>query len=189
VLRERLAVWLDELGADDGEVFEIAVACNEAFANAVLHPYEPAADVVDVNAVNDGQTVTIVVQDYGSWSASPSREFGGRGFPLMRGLMDSVDVDARLDGTSVTLRRRLGSLQPSGGDRQRLRVYVDDPRLLPDLCDYLTADGCRIQALGRREATITIPGAASRREAAETLAMELRCWEAIHHPVRASLVA
>jgi hypothetical protein len=66
---------------------------------------------------------------------------------------------------------------------------VDDPRLLPDLCNYLTADGCRIQSLGRREATLTIPGAASRREAADTLRMELRSWEATHEPVRASLVA
>jgi anti-sigma regulatory factor (Ser/Thr protein kinase) len=107
VLRERLAVWLDELGANDLEVFEIAVACNEAFANAVQHPYEPSADVVDVDAANDRKNVTIVVHDYGSWSTSPDREDGGRGFTLMHRLMDSVHVDARLDGTSVTLRRRL----------------------------------------------------------------------------------
>ncbi len=107
VLRERLAVWLDELGADDAEVFDIAVACNEAFANAIRHPHAPTAYVVDVNAVNDGKTVTIVVQDYGSWASAEERDEGGRGLPLMQQLMDSVRVDARIDGTSVTLRRRL----------------------------------------------------------------------------------
>ena len=100
VLRERLAVWLDELGADDAEVFDIAVACNEAFANAIQHPYARKADVVDVNAVNEGKTVTIVVQDYGSWAATTEGgDEGGRGLPLMKQLMDSVRVDARIDGT------------------------------------------------------------------------------------------
>jgi anti-sigma regulatory factor (Ser/Thr protein kinase) len=107
VLRERLAVWLDELGADDAEVFDIAVAATEAFANAVRHPYAPTDDVVDVNAVNDGKMVTIVVQDYGSWAATEDGDECGRGLPLMQKLMDSVRVDARIGGTSVTLRRRL----------------------------------------------------------------------------------
>jgi anti-sigma regulatory factor (Ser/Thr protein kinase) len=182
VLRARLALWLDELGARDVEVFEISLACSEAFANAIRHPYAPTADAIDVRAVNDETTITVVVRDYGSWSTKPTSEDGGHGFPLMRRLMDSVQVDARLDGTSITLRRRLAATR-------RLRVHVDDPRLLHDLCDYLTADGCLVQTLTGREATITIPGAANGCEAAETLEMELRCWEAAHMPARASLVS
>ena len=58
-----------------------------------------------------------------------------------------------------------------------IRVHVDNPWLLQDLCDYLAADGCLAERVARSEAEVSIPGAASGEEAVETLQMELRCWE------------
>jgi len=182
VLRERLALWLDELGASDAEVFEISVACNEAFANAVQHAYEPTADQVDIHATSDGGIVTVIVRDYGTW-ASRTSEHRGRGLPLMYELMDSVRVDARLDGTSIAIQRELDShllAAAHGSGDGPLRVHVDDPWLLHDLCDYLAADGCLAKPVTSSEAEISIPGAANREEAAETLRMELHRWEATH---------
>jgi len=195
LLRDRLALWLDELGAQAEVVFDIEVAANEAFANALEHPHQLTADRVDVDATSDDGMVTIVVRDYGSWAPGDARENGGHGLPLMRALMDSVDVDAKLDGTSITLRRHLNSRSPSPATKQtskavlELRVYVDDPRLLNNLCDYLAADGCLAQPLTHREAAIDIPGAASTWEATETLKMELRSWQAHHAHTRVALLA
>lgn len=193
VLRGRIGLWLDELGANDEEAFDISLACNEAFANAVQHACEPTADLVDIHATNDDGIVTVTVRDHGTW-ASSTNEHGGRGLPLMQELMDSVQVNARLDGTSVTMRRKLVSQTAPVRAEQRaqdgpFRVHVDDPWLLHDLCDYLAADGCLAEPVARREAEVIIPGAANQEEAAETLQMELRCWEGRHGFIRVSLVS
>ena len=79
----------------------------EAFANAVEHPDQPTADVVDIDGtINDG-TIAITVLDHGSWRSERQREEGGYGFLLMRQLMDTVEVHTQPDGTTITMRRRL----------------------------------------------------------------------------------
>jgi hypothetical protein len=69
-----------------------------------------------------------------------------------------------------------------------LRVRVDNPRLLNNLCDYLAADGCLARPLTQREVAITIPGAANEWEASETLKMEVRFWLARHTHTRVALI-
>src|SRR5262249_31105943 len=124
-----------------------------------------------------------------------AREHGGHGLALMKALMDSVDVDARLDGTSITLRRQLNSrsLPPATVQTSKavleLRVCVDDPQLLNDLCDYLAADGCLAHRVTHRDAATDTPGAAKAWEAPETLKMELRSWQAHHAQPRVALLA
>jgi GAF domain-containing protein/anti-sigma regulatory factor (Ser/Thr protein kinase) len=109
LLRGRLGAWLDSAGADQREIFDITVACSEAFANAIEHPLEAAASVVDIEgAVSNGE-VAITLRDYGSWREHRLRQDGGLGLPLMRSLMSSVEVKRRPEGTSVVLRRRLAS--------------------------------------------------------------------------------
>lgn len=193
VLRARLGLWLDEFGANDEEAFEISLACSEAFANAVRHAREPTVDLVDIHASCENSLVTVIVRDYGTWATSPNVH-GGRGLPLMHELVDSVQVSAKLDGTSVALQRKLDAQTSPAREEQRspgvpLRVHVDDPWLLHDLCDYLAADGCLAEPVARSEAEVSIPGSASGEEAAQTLQMELRRWEATHGSTRASLVS
>jgi len=201
VLRERLGLWLDELGAEDEEAFDISLAANEAFANAVEHPHKPTPDLVDINASSAERIVTIVVRDHGTWAQTRRRDGGRLGVPLMRELMDTVDVDARLDGTTITLRRHLrrhpahsrsptppAQAHQDSCDREPMRVRLDKPWLLRDLCDYLTADGCQTRRITKREAAIIIPGAATAWEATETLKMEIRSWQANHAPTRVSLI-
>ena len=63
----------------------------------------------EVQATRDGLQVQITVSDNGRWRA-PTDEGRGRGLPLMRELMDEVDIDPGARGTTVTLRRRLRDL-------------------------------------------------------------------------------
>jgi anti-sigma regulatory factor (Ser/Thr protein kinase) len=106
LLRERLLLWLDELGAHEGDAFDISVAVTEAFANALEHPRGRRFDRVDVRGRNVGEDVVVVVRDYGSWREQRRRR-RGYGFPLMRGLMDSVRIHTKPRGTSIILRREL----------------------------------------------------------------------------------
>ena len=103
-------LWLDELGATGDEIFDVALASTEAFANAVEHPREPHVRVIDVDGSLDGRTITVTVRDYGSWNHKWQRkegEDGGYGLPLIRRLMGRVELDAQSEGTTIRMQRQL----------------------------------------------------------------------------------
>jgi anti-sigma regulatory factor (Ser/Thr protein kinase) len=107
LLRERLCLWLEELGAARDAVRDLSVAATEAFANAVEHPHEPTRGLIEVDGDTIDSTVTLTVRDSGSWGDSRRREEGGYGFTMMRALVDAVEVKPGPDGTSVLLHRRI----------------------------------------------------------------------------------
>jgi anti-sigma regulatory factor (Ser/Thr protein kinase) len=108
VLRKHTRAWLDCVGASKSEVFEVLMATTEAFANAVEHPHEPTSHLVDVEGSLTDGCVTISIRDYGTWQSEATRkEDGGLGLMVIEALMDAVQVECVLDGTTVTMRRRL----------------------------------------------------------------------------------
>jgi GAF domain-containing protein/anti-sigma regulatory factor (Ser/Thr protein kinase) len=106
-LRRTLRQWLEALGADDAEVYDVLVAVTEASANAIEHAYGPADDTFEVEAEagRDGD-VTLVVRDHGRWRP-PRGHNRGRGTLLMQELMDHFEVTTSEAGTEVRMRRRL----------------------------------------------------------------------------------
>ena len=110
LLRRRLEEWLVEQAIPEKDRFDVLLATSEAFANAVEHPLRPAAAVVDVEAeIREGE-LELTIRDYGAWRDGREREEGGLGFPIMRTVMQEVDVDSQSEGSTITLRRRLRSL-------------------------------------------------------------------------------
>ena len=105
-LRHLLRRWLVGHGASADEAYDITVAVQEAAANAVEHAYAPGAAAFSVDAEHRDGTITVVITDRGSWREARG-ENRGRGLPLMRGLMESVDVRRAEGGTAVELRRTL----------------------------------------------------------------------------------
>jgi anti-sigma regulatory factor (Ser/Thr protein kinase) len=106
-MRRAAAQWLRLSGASEAEVYEMLVACGEACANAVAHAHSAISDAqFEVLAERDGPQIQIVVSDGGSWRP-PSEQGRGRGLPLMRELMDEVEIEPGAEGTTVTMRRRL----------------------------------------------------------------------------------
>ena len=108
-LRARLHHWLGRAGATPEEIFDVSLACSEAFANAIEHPLDPADPSVDVEGVVSNGELVLTVSDHGGWRELRLREEGGLGLPLMRSLMGSIDVRRRPRGTTVVLRRCLRS--------------------------------------------------------------------------------
>ena len=105
-LRHLLRRWLASHGATENEIYDITVAVQEAAANAVEHAYAPGTAAFSVDAHNEGGEIVVTVTDRGRWREARGQN-RGRGFPLMRGLMESVDVQPAEHGTSVVLRRTL----------------------------------------------------------------------------------
>ena len=106
LLRHLLERWLDEVGAEDDEAYDVLVACSEAATNAVEHAYGPALAEFSVVCSAEGGGVTVCVRDWGQWREPRGRD-RGRGLRLMEGLMDEVTVSHSGSGTEVRMHRRL----------------------------------------------------------------------------------
>jgi anti-sigma regulatory factor (Ser/Thr protein kinase) len=105
-VRRLLRRWLRARGADDDELYDITVACQEACANAVEHAYRPAHASFELEIADEQGRIRVVVRDHGQWRA-PRGANRGRGLVLMRALMESVDVQQDPEGTCVVLERTL----------------------------------------------------------------------------------
>ena len=107
-IRRILRRWLAFHGAGEEELHDVVVACQEACANAVEHAYGPGHAYFVVDADHLDSRIRVTVRDQGHWRP-PRGSHRGRGLPLMRALMDSVDVDHGTEGTVVVLERTLRS--------------------------------------------------------------------------------
>jgi serine/threonine-protein kinase RsbW len=106
-VRGVLRRWLARRGVTERTIDDAVLACDEACANAVEHG-SVVDGLVDLVARPDGvDAVLFSVHDSGNWRPpSPGRP-GGHGIKLMRALMTEVTIDPGLDGTSVTLVKKL----------------------------------------------------------------------------------
>jgi PAS domain S-box-containing protein len=111
-IRSMLRRWLSHAGADDLEIAEITTACGEAATNAIEHAGTGNGAHFEVSGRRDGPEIELAVRDHGSWRSERADDHG-RGLELMRTLMDTVAVEPGAEGTTVSLRRRLGQ---RGGD-------------------------------------------------------------------------
>ena len=109
-LRARLEDWLVALGADEPDIASIEIGVLEAVSNAVEHAYDtPAAAGSGWRArwTTQGRACLTVV-DHGRWrTPEPDPGRRGRGLLMIRGCMDTVEVEATAEGTTVLLDRRL----------------------------------------------------------------------------------
>src|SRR4051794_15847176 len=108
-VRRALTRWLEQAGATTEEAQAIQLACHEACTNAIEHGYRFGEATFEVlGELRDGE-LTLTVIDSGGWRGAGDAD-RGRGFALMEGLMDGVDVTPGRDGTTVVMTRRLAGL-------------------------------------------------------------------------------
>ncbi|MEA2493541.1 MAG: hypothetical protein QOJ29_1452, partial [Thermoleophilaceae bacterium] len=108
-VRRALTRWLEQGGATSEEAQAIQLACHDACTNAIEHGYRFGEATFEVvGELRDGE-LTLTVTDTGGWRGAGDVD-RGRGFALMEGLMDGVDVTPGRDGTTVVMTRRLAGL-------------------------------------------------------------------------------
>jgi anti-sigma regulatory factor (Ser/Thr protein kinase) len=112
-LRRALGRWLGANAVGTRDAYDILLAVNESATNAIEHAYGPGDATFEVDARRDGDTIDIVVRDFGRWR--PARgEHRGRGLSVMRGTMDAVELSRTSAGSEVRLSRTVGA---DGGAR------------------------------------------------------------------------
>jgi anti-sigma regulatory factor (Ser/Thr protein kinase) len=127
--RGALRRWLAAGGAERDVVHDVTMAANEALQNAIEHGHALTRRTVDVILDRSDGAVVVTVIDHGRWR-DPRSTTRGRGLPLMRALMDSVEVDPGAHGTTVTLRR--GPRDQPGITNGTKRTGSSSSRTTPD---------------------------------------------------------
>jgi anti-sigma regulatory factor (Ser/Thr protein kinase) len=111
-MRQAVRRWLRDSHIPADEAFKILTALGEAAANAIEHAYGPDDATFQVTGVIDPDRVSLTVRDRGSWRPSRGQN-RGRGFLLMRSLMDTVEIERTAGGTAVHLSRHVPQNLPS----------------------------------------------------------------------------
>jgi PAS domain S-box-containing protein len=107
-VRRALTRWLEEAGATPEETQGIQLACHEACTNAIEHGYRFGEATFEVDCELRDHELTLTVKDSGGWRGAGDAD-RGRGFALMEGLMNSVEVTPGREGTTVVMKRALGA--------------------------------------------------------------------------------
>lgn len=113
-MRETLRAYLTRQAVDADVAYQVVLAADEAFVNAVTHASD--GGLIRVSArVSDGEA-SVVVRDGGggfvacrscSRSVPDALSTSGRGVFLIERMMDEVSVESGRDGTTVRMLRRL----------------------------------------------------------------------------------
>lgn len=107
LVRRSLQRYVERLGFDEDETFRVLTAAGEALANAVEHAYGANRGAVRVHGSVTDSTLVLTVDDDGRWKPVQRREERGRGLPLMRALMDAVEIRTHQTRTQVRLTMEL----------------------------------------------------------------------------------
>jgi serine phosphatase RsbU (regulator of sigma subunit)/anti-sigma regulatory factor (Ser/Thr protein kinase) len=105
--RRALNRWLNANRVAVEDSCDVLLATTEACTNVVSHAYRLGDGTFTMTAKLANDKIAVTVSDNGGWRQSSARkQDGGRGLRLMRGLMNSVQVNTA-HGTEIRMERTL----------------------------------------------------------------------------------
>src|SRR6476659_9696126 len=81
LFREALRDWLLRLELENGDVFDVVLACSEALTLVVEDRPRQVALVVEVVGAFDGDRIVVTTRDYGLWDEAHALETGAPAGP------------------------------------------------------------------------------------------------------------
>ncbi len=103
LVRRTLHRYATRLGLDDDRTYALITAVGEATANAVEHAYPERPGIVRLRVVSKEGKLRATIEDDGRWKQAQKRDERGRGLPLMRALMDGVEIRTNQSHTTISL--------------------------------------------------------------------------------------
>ncbi|HLJ59219.1 MAG TPA: PAS domain S-box protein [bacterium] len=103
LIRQALRRLMADAGFDHDRAAAITVAVGEAVNNVIEHAYGTTTGLVHIAARRDGSMLRIDVADDGRWRPGRPADGSGYGLGVMKALVDTVEVETTLAGTTVRL--------------------------------------------------------------------------------------
>ena len=104
IVRRTLQRFIGRLGLDDDRAYALLTAVGEATANAVEHAYAANPGIVRLRVSSADGGLSVNIEDDGRWKQAQKRDERGRGLPLMRALMDGVEIRTNQAHTSIHMK-------------------------------------------------------------------------------------
>lgn len=112
-VRSSLKHFLEQREIDSDRQFSIITSVGEAVANSVEHAYTGEPGTVALRVEVDGLAVRVQIEDAGRWRPAQREDERGRGIPMMRALMDRVEI--RTDHSRTQIRMSLNAKDLKAG--------------------------------------------------------------------------
>jgi anti-sigma regulatory factor (Ser/Thr protein kinase) len=109
IVRRTLNRFAMRLGLDEDRTYSLITAVGEAMANAVEHAYPSRPGIVRLRVWTNDKTLHATIEDDGRWKQAQKRDERGRGLPLMRALMDGVEIRTNQQHTTISLTMAVGN--------------------------------------------------------------------------------
>ena len=106
-VRRALEHYLVEQGVNENNRFAVITAIGEALANAIEHAYVEMPGTVRLRLGLADSEINVKIEDSGRWRPVTKNEERGRGIPLMRSLMDSVEIQTNRSSTQIRMRLQI----------------------------------------------------------------------------------
>jgi anti-sigma regulatory factor (Ser/Thr protein kinase) len=103
IVRRALRRYATRVGLDDDRAYALITAVGEATANAVEHAYDERPGIVRLRVASADGALRATIEDNGRWRQARKHEERGRGLPLMRALMDGVEIRTNQSHTTISL--------------------------------------------------------------------------------------
>lgn len=121
--RQAARAFAESAGADETTVDEIVLCISEAVTNAVLYAYADGPGEIEIEAFDDGASLTIHVRDFGVGIRPRVDRLGvGFGLPVIARLASMLATGPTSEdgrGTELVMRFYLAADQPWAVDQRR----------------------------------------------------------------------
>ena len=116
-----VAAFVTRLDPTLEEINDVKTAVSEAVTNAVIHGYENKGGIIRLEALIEGEELTLHITDFGKgiedvekameplFTTDAANERSGMGFTFMEVFMDELSVDSTPgEGTVITMKKTFG---------------------------------------------------------------------------------
>lgn len=121
--RVAVAAFVSQLDPTIEELTDVKTAVSEAVTNSIIHGYGEKNGTVKIEAMIEGTTLTIIINDEGVgidnvelamqplYTSRPDLERSGMGFTVMETFMDNLEVKSEKGkGTQIIMKKVFKSL-------------------------------------------------------------------------------
>jgi len=107
LIRAMVRTYLGHYDIPEIEIRNFIIIVDELSTNAIEHGYDYKIGEISIDICKLGNEVTIEVEDFGKGydSNRKSKDEGGMGLQLVKGLVDSFELEKKPTGTEVKIKR------------------------------------------------------------------------------------